>query len=88
MMCWTCELTLPVSRLLRDETLSSPGPSFFAVPACLARKQGIKTVMMARLDLAVTKGCDGVEPDAIEVLSRFFFILSCFSTRATVVRGT
>lgn len=29
--------------------------------------QGIKGVMEARLDMAVVKGCDGVDPDGMEV---------------------
>lgn len=29
--------------------------------------QGVRDVMVARLDLAQEKGCDGVEPDNVQV---------------------
>ena len=60
---------LPVRCVNRPPSCLLPGVlSFF-------RWQGVKLVMKSRLDLAVEKGCDGVEPDAVEVLNHVSF---CF----------
>lgn len=57
---------LPASQPTVSLRTLLPSIPFFRLTV-VSLRQGVKEVMTGRLDLAVEKGCDGVEPDQMEV---------------------